>query len=95
MTMNYQQKISQVMASHYPKHMQGKEWTPAFWFLLNRLWALPNYSLYQARELVKMICRCAFNDSQLTDDESIVIMETCLDTRLDNILLEVNFNACW
>ena len=71
------------------------EMTEKMAFYYNRLRSLHMYSLHQARELVKMICRCAFNDSQLTDDESIVIMETCLDTRLDNILMEVNFNACW
>ena len=64
-------------------------------FYYHRLRALHMYSLYQAGEIVKMICRCAFNDSRLTDKESIVIMETCLDPRLDNILLEVNYNACW
>ena len=42
-----------------------------------------------------MICRSAFNDSSLTDNEAIVIMETCLDPALDNILLEVNYNEGW
>ena len=64
-------------------------------FYVNRLKNAPFYGLVQARELIKMICRCAFNDSQLTDNESIVIMETCLDPRLDNILMEVNFNEGW
>ena len=71
------------------------EMTEKMAFYYNRLRSLHMYSLYQARELVKMICRCAFNDSQLTDEESIVIMETCLDARLDNILMEVDFNASW
>ena len=64
-------------------------------FYIRRLLALVNYPLYQARELVKIICRCAFNDETLTDAESVVIMETCLDPRLDNILLEVNYNEGW
>lgn len=64
-------------------------------FYYKRLMALPNYGLVQSRELIKMICRCAFNDSSLTDNEAIVIMETCLDPALDNILLEVNFNEGW
>lgn len=64
-------------------------------FYYKRLKALPNYGLVQGREMIKMICRCAFNDSSLTDAESIVIMETCLDARLDNILMEVNFNEGW
>ena len=64
-------------------------------FYAGRLKAAPFYGLVQGRELIKMICRCAFNDSSLTDNESIVIMETCLDSRLDNILMEVNYNEGW
>lgn len=64
-------------------------------FYYSRLRNLPMYGLVQARELVKLICRCAFNDEALTDAQSIVIMETCLDSRLDNILMEVNFNEGW
>ena len=62
-------------------------------FLLDSM--VYKYGLIQGREMIKMICRCAFNDSSLTDAESICIMETCLDPQLDNILLEVNYNACW
>lgn len=69
--------------------------TKQYLFYEARLLALVNYSLYQSRELVKLICRCAFNDETLTDAQSIVIMETCLDSRLDNILMEVNFNEGW
>lgn len=64
-------------------------------FYYNRLCSLHKYSLFQAREIVKMICRCAFNDSLLTDNQSIVIMEICLSSKLDNFLMEVNFNAGW
>ena len=64
-------------------------------FYLERLLAVPMYGLVQGRELIKMICRCAFNDSTLTDTEAIVIMETCLDPALDNLLLEVNYNESW
>lgn len=64
-------------------------------FYLERILNIPNYSLTQAREILKMVYRCAFNDSTLTDNEAIVIMETCLDSRLDDILMEVNFNEGW
>lgn len=64
-------------------------------FYLERLLSVPMYGLVQGRELIKMICRCAFNDSTLTDTEAIVIMETCLDPALDNLLLEVNYNESW
>ena len=69
--------------------------TKQYLFYEARLLSLVNYPLFQARELVKLICRCAFNDESLTDAQSIVIMETCLDSRLDNILMEVNFNEGW
>lgn len=64
-------------------------------FYVERLKQAPFYGLVQGRELIKMICRSAFNDSSLTDNEAIVIMETCLDPALDNILMEVNFNEGW
>lgn len=67
----------------------------AYHFYYSRLRNLPMYGLVQGRELVKLICRCAFNDSLLTDNEAIVIIETCLDSRLDNILMEVNYNEGW
>ena len=67
----------------------------AYRFYYGRIRNLPLYGLVQGRELIKLICRCAFNDSCLTDAESIAIIKTCLDNRLDNILMEVNFNAGW
>ena len=83
--------LNEIVTDHYRK----LDWTDAFLFYIQRLGIVPNYGLVQGRELIKMICRCAFNDSRLTDNESIVIMETCLDPRLDNILLEVNYNEGW
>lgn len=64
-------------------------------FYVDRIRSCFKYGLYQGREILKMVCRCAFNDSSLTDEESIAIMETCLDPRLDDILMEVNFNEGW
>ena len=66
-----------------------------FGFYVKRLKQAPFYGLVQGRELIKMVCRCAFNDSRLTDNESAVIIEACHDPALDNILLEVNFNEGW
>ena len=96
MSKDYSDKIMNVLIDHFndkcnPVSGLSKECR----FYLNRFLVLYHYPLTQARELVKMICRCAFNDSQLTDYESICIIETCLDPQLDNILLEVNYNACW
>lgn len=64
-------------------------------FYANRLKMSIFYGLVQGREMIKMICRAAFNDSRLTDNEAIVIIETCLDSRLDDILMEVNYNEGW
>lgn len=77
------------------KHYRSIPWSDSFLFYIQRIGAAPNYGLVQGRELIKMICGCAFNDSSLTDNEAIVIMETCLDPALDNILLEVNYNEGW
>lgn len=92
-------KVTQIMIDHIFNQTlkSGDKFDifGAYGFYMNRLKSVPFYGLVQGRELIKMICRCAFNDSRLTDAESIVIMETCLDARLDNILMEVNFNAGW
>lgn len=94
---DYRKEIGKIIDSHfsYKNDFELLMVTNNFRFYVLRLANVYNYGLVQGRELVKMICRCAFNDSRLTDKESIVIMETCLDPRLDNILLEVNYNACW
>ena len=68
---------------------------PLFRFYLNRIKSSIDYGLVQGREIIKMVCRCAFNDSCLTDIESIVLIEICADPRMDNILMEVNFNEGW
>ena len=64
-------------------------------FYVSRIINVYNYGFFQGRELLKMVCRCAFNDSCLTDAESIAIIKTCLDPRIDNILMEVNYNEGW
>lgn len=94
---DYKKEIGKIIDSHfsYKNDFQLLMVSNSFRFYVLRLANIYNYGLVQGRELVKMICRCAFNDSTLTDAESICIMETCHDPRLDNILLEVNFNACW
>ena len=94
----YDTRIGQLIVKH--ERLKGLTsdsflFNSHYHFYYKRLKALPLYGLIQGRELIKMICRCAFNDSSLTDNEAIVIMETCLDPALDNILLEVNFNEGW
>lgn len=96
--------VEDVLMTHFNANVNLlTDWSERFAFLVDRLIAVPSYGLKSGREMIKMICRCAFNDpltnkfndSSLTDSEAIVIMETCLDPALDNILLEVNFNEGW
>ena len=90
-------KINRILMEHEIKrdlwHVDANR--ELYGFYAERIVNVYKYGLTQGRELIKMICRCAFNDSSLTDNEAIVIMETCLDPALDNILLEVNFNEGW
>lgn len=90
-------KINRLLMEYEIKHdLYSVVFTNSLYgFYAERLLNVYNYGLVQGRELIKMICRCAFNDSSLTDNEAIVIMETCLDPALDNILLEVNYNEGW
>lgn len=91
-------KIGALIINHEREHGLTSEsylTNKAYHFYYSRIRNLPLYGLVQGRELLKMICRCAFNDSCLTDAESIAIIETCLDPRLDNILMEVNYNEGW
>ena len=94
---DYKKEIGKIIDSHfhYKSDFELLIVSANFRFYVLRLAAVYNYGLMQGREMIKMICRCAFNDSSLTDNECIAIMETCLDPRLDNILLEVNFNEGW
>ena len=94
---NYKQEIGKIVDSHftYKNDFELLMTSPMFRFSVLRLSVVYKYGLVQGRELIKMICRCAFNDSTLTDKESVAIMETCLDPALDNILLEVNYNEGW
>lgn len=94
---NYKQEIGKIIDSHfsYKSDFELLMTSSMFRFYVLRLSVVYKYGLVQGRELIKMICRCAFNDSSLTDKESVAIIETCLDPALDNILLEVNFNEGW
>ena len=94
---DYKKEIGKIIDSHfsYKNDFELLMTSDMFRFYVLRLSVVYKYGLVQGRELIKMICRCAFNDSLLTDKESICIIETCHDPRLDNILLEVNYNESW
>ena len=94
---DYKHEIDVILSSHLPPMSDFDILclSKSFIFYAYRIIACYKYGLIQGREILKMVCRCAFNDSTLTDTESICIMETCHDSRLDNILLEVNYNESW
>ena len=93
--MNTRSSAVNLVAKHIESNNFFTPHSTLFWFYLARLIASPNYGLVQGREIIKMVCRAAFNDNALNDKESNVIIETCLDPELDNILLEVNYNEGW
>lgn len=96
----YRYKVSCILIDHlfkrgYLDNIDKFDLFGVYGFYAERLKTAPFYGLVQGREIIKMVCRCAFNDSLLTDNEAIVIMETCVDPKLDNILMEVNYNENW
>lgn len=99
MNIKYKDKIADIIVEKVNKHLRYIRYQSleheVFLFYVDRLLNVYNYGLFQGREIIKMICRTSFNDSLLTDKESVVIIETCLDPRLDNILMEVNYNEGW
>ena len=84
-----------IMEYEFSKNLWLDGSNELYGFYVERLLNVYNYGLVQGRELIKMVCRCAFNDSCLSDKESIVLIEVCADPRLDNILMEVNYNEGW
>lgn len=86
--------IGYLTVNYNPKVMLCS-WSDRFTFYLNRICATPDYGLVQGRELLKMISRAAFNDEALSEAEAVVIIEACQDPRIDNLLLEVNYNEGW
>lgn len=69
--------------------------TSKYRYYIDRLYTVPNYGIVQGHKMLALICRCAFHDNQLTDGESINIINVCHDERWHNILLEVNYNEGW
>lgn len=98
MTFKYKDEIGEIaaktMAEILPNPYQSLN-HDTFIFYINRIQNAVDYGLYQGREIIKMVCRCAFNDSCLTDRESAVIISLCHNYRIDTILMEVNYNEGW
>ena len=97
MIRDYKKEIGKIIDSHFSYKSDFDLLTVSanFRFYVLRLSVIFKYGLVQGRELIKMICRAAFNDETLSESEAIAIIDTCCDPRLDNLLLEVNFNEGW
>ena len=64
-------------------------------FYLDRLWASLKYGERSGMEIIKTVCRCAFNDEVLTEEECISIINICHSPEWHKIFMEVNFNEGW
>ena len=62
---------------------------------IQRIYAVPHYGEKSGTEILKLICRCAFHDNVLTEDESISIINICHSPEWHRIFMEANFNEGW
>lgn len=67
----------------------------AYLFYIERLFATLNYGERSGMEIVKTVCRCAFNDEVLTEEECISIINICHSPEWHKIFMEVNYNEGW
>lgn len=67
----------------------------AYQFYIDRLFAALNYGERSGMEIVKTVCRCAFADEVLTEEESISIIKICHSPEWHKIFMEVLFNEGW
>lgn len=64
-----------------------------FKFYRGRIESAPSYGFIAGHEILKVVCRTAFNDSFLTDDEFISIIKLCEQAHIK--MMEENYNAGW
>lgn len=87
-------KMTKIINSHEPGPLSHEK-PGAYQFYVDRLLSVPQYGLVAGTDMIKLICRCAFNDGCLTDSEAVAIIKICHDPRVHNLLMEVNFNDQW
>lgn len=87
-------QMQKIIDSHEPGPVSHEN-PGAYQFYVDRLLSVPQYGLGAGHDLIKLICRCAFNDGCLTDSEATAIISICHDPRVHNLLMEVNFNDEW
>ena len=90
----YRYKMAFIVNSHEPGPIAHKN-PGAYEFYVDRLLSVPQYGLFAGTDMIKLICRSAFNDGCLTDSEATAIIKICHDPRVHNLLMEVNFNDQW
>ena len=86
--------LVQVMMDNHPAPDKRGE-PQAYEFYLDRLLSIPHYGEKAGNELIRCICRCAFNDPVLTDAESISIINICHSPEWYKIFKEMDFNEGW
>ena len=64
-----------------------------FKFYRDRITACPKYGFKSGHEILHTICRTAFYDSALTDDEFNSIIILCEKVHI--MMLEEDYNAGW
>ena len=62
-------------------------------FYKSRIESAHNYGFNSGHEILKTVCRTAFNDSKLTDAEFNSIIILCEKAHI--IMLEEDYNAGW
>lgn len=64
-----------------------------FKFYKGRIESCPSYGFVAGHEILKVILRTAFNDSELTDGEFDSIINLCEKAHIK--MMEDNYNAGW
>ena len=64
-----------------------------FQFYKGRIESAPAYGFTAGHDIIRTVCRCAYNDSYLTTDEFDSIINLCQQAHIK--MMEENYNAGW
>ena len=73
--------------------MSDKSYEGVFDFYKGRIQSAPNYGFNSGHEILKVICRTAFRDNFLTEEEFDSIINLCEKAHIK--MMEDNYNAGW
>lgn len=62
-------------------------------FYKGRIESAPQYGFVAGHDIIRIVCRCAFNDSYLTLQEFDSIINLCEQAHIK--MMEDNYNAGW